>query len=282
MPLTKSVLPLSAAFSVKESVALDRMATAIDRSRKPVIMCSFGKESMVLLDLFRRVSRSCTIAYFELGVIERKHRFAKEQIRRFWPGTKHILPHRSVVIKGINNSSLAYEFDLSSGSVLSIFGATFDDTLSSRLICGRELQNIQKSGGHPPYDWDCVISGRRCDDVDATVGALSWHSAADVTEAGTRLVMPLLEWSDADLALYVSQRNILIDEKRYVVRSNQISPRSDRQNDPDYLPACIRCLHGISGDQVRCAKANTMLTIGIPMFEQKHYAVGAVPPVVMC
>ena len=108
-------------------------------ARRPVFLCSFGKESMAVLHMLQQYSSRVAIAYFEFGIEPKKHHFAKSQIATLGKQVLALRPHRTEVIRGANNASVAYEFDLACGKRFAPFSMSPSSFSLARIGFGRSL-----------------------------------------------------------------------------------------------------------------------------------------------
>jgi hypothetical protein len=158
----------------KERVALSWIEAAVADASAPVVFSSFGKDSLVLIHLTSRVAPQIPVAYFELGAAPEKHAFPNRIAPAFGNRLSVLRPRRTVAVSHEGMTDLGYEITLSTGDVITILGATFREGAASEMLCAVEDSVLQTGG--PEYPWDVVICGRKCSDVDVTVGSLEWDA----------------------------------------------------------------------------------------------------------
>jgi hypothetical protein len=115
-----------------------------------------------------------------------------------------------------------------------------------------------------------------------SVGSLRWGKNVENLKEGASIIMPLLEWDDADVYHYLAHRQTLPDLERYEVIDESFRSKKDLKANPDHAPYCIRCLVAKKGSAVPCPLTKsdvvTFATIsGSPKIRTDH-----VDPIVLC
>lgn len=248
---------------------------------KPVIFSSFGKDSLCLLSLMREAGLDLDVAYFELGAIPAAHRFARGLISLGALRVTVLKAHSTLLVVGEHGFDAAYCFRLSSGDSVEIVGATFDDSASSELRCGLRT-GVKKASAHPPYDWNLIVTGRRRADWDPTLGSLATEHSAVTLAHGTEILMPILDWSDEDVAFYLIERgDYRPDPERYEISNGTLRNRTGTEANPDHVPICIRCLAAQSGQVPHCPLALPEVADRHRLTDASRFVSGEVPATVM-
>lgn len=268
-------------FDGRKAEAMARLGEAVGSARKPALLSSFGKDSLCLLSLIDELKVEASIAYFELGAIATAHRFARRVIAEHDLQVTLLRPHRTFVAKGVGGADLAYHFDLLSGDSFQIVGAKFDDSLRPELACGLQV-DLLEDGQHAPYDWDLVIAGRRQVDIDSTLGSLRIASAKTRLEHGTELLMALHEWTDEDVAYFLTTHcDYPPDWERYELIGGCLRNRVEKGANPDHAQICIRCFAAETSTPPDCPLLLSHVDSRHALSERKYYMPGNVPAAVM-
>lgn len=269
-------------FSLNERIASAKksMLNAFCQGRRPVIFSSFGKESQILLRLAEEIGLRPDVGYFDNGFSSEKQDFAQRQLKTLGDRAFQLVPFRTVTVAGMTNASLGYQFRLKSGDVITIVGATFDDSESPNVACAIQRGLIRKESS-PSYEWDSIVCGRRSSECDATVGELFWPSNLYRMEYGAEIFMPLLDWSELDVSSFLQSRNIEVDSRRYVLSRTTIAERPGNVFNPDHIDCCCRCAAVSRGDLVHCpiSGANVISLLNIERLEYRSDSF--VRPIVM-
>lgn len=267
-------------FQRLKSEAIELIASCASNQNDAVVLSSFGKESLVLLELSREAGVSLPIGYFELGLVRRKHLFAQRVIATRKLDIIPLHPHRTSQVRGLNDTSLAYGFNLVCGSSFRIL-VTFEEGEEQNFICGLHSP-VLRSGDHPPYPWNMLINGRRRTDRDVSLGSLRWGRCVEPISPHSSIVMPLLNWEDKDVYYYLSSRQIDPDYSRYEQQGASLRSRVDMQSNPDHAPFCIRCLAAKKGASVACPKIGSNVISFSEIPEDSAIVPNNVIPAAMC
>src|SRR4051812_39417230 len=99
-------------FNERRAAAELALTRCLEASARPVILSSFGKDSLCLLALADTMKVRFEIAYFELGVVPTAHSFAKGLIKRSTAPVTLLHPHNTLIVAGHAGADIAYEFQL--------------------------------------------------------------------------------------------------------------------------------------------------------------------------
>lgn len=208
------------------------------------LLCSFGKDSIVLLHLIRetlpRNKMSChaypvPVVYHRSPYFPAKHEFA-DSIIRSWDLEVHDYPPLACGIKCKEDRLelvARYPFGL---SAIDLPINTEAPEPRRNFVCGVEWLERPKQIGLS-WPWRTMFIGHKSSDVDPYEGALPLrHDAANVGTVA--LVFPLRHWTDDDVWDYIEANNVPYDTRRYDNRK----ALPDTWLNPDYLPACTACI----------------------------------------
>lgn len=243
----------------------DRIAEAeeiihqrLELSHHPIIMSSFGKDSIVLIDLIRNAGKTgkrdgiqVPVLWFRQDMPEQSHRFkfAYEVIKLwglrvhdYWP--EGVVPLPVLVTSGDNTLADMPEkrfqlaFRYSNGLTPEgrpgyfIVNALTTNKLGT---CYFDLAaNMKQPRGPYPYAWDCTFIGHKEADTD-----LAWkgvHVPGEGTRCGaTRFSYPLRQWTDSDIWEYTHKFNLPINHDRYDFNNWDTA-------DTDTYDVCCNCI----------------------------------------
>jgi Phosphoadenosine phosphosulfate reductase family len=221
------------------------------------LMCSFGKDSMVLLHLIRQ-----TLPVPELGahlypvpILWHRHPYfpAKnefgESIVRSWALEAYDHPPLACGVKcKPERLELVARYPFgSSGIDLPI---NTEEPIGRRdFVCGLQWLERPKQLGMQ-WPWATVFIGHRDSDVDPYEGPVPLrHDAAE--GGGVNIVFPLRRWTDDDVWQYIEDNQVPYDKRRYAGRLEV----PDKWLNPDYIHACTRCIDPReSAEKVFCPK----------------------------
>lgn len=231
---------------IRDSIEL--IWRAIEESKRPAAMLSFGKDSMVMADLIRKSGGQSDFPRthgFPIDVIyhrdpwfPHKHKFADEIIES-WSMEVHDYPPMLAGVKVKPDMlELVARYNFGHG-VLDIPRNTLGPEEYPRrdYICGLNDWLLRPKSFLNDYVWDTVFLGHRDADVDPFEGHVPLKS--DETELfGVRMVFPLRHWTDQDLWDYIEEHHVPVQETRYISRGEI----NDKWHNNDYIHACTRCV----------------------------------------
>lgn len=247
-------------FSDKTAASLELIRSVVPRYAKPVVLSSFGKDSMVMLDIVRRADFKLPILFFREAFFPKKYAFAnwvvqqhEYEVHDYPPletrfakrgGTVEIVNlHRCVGTKG--------PLYVPTGIKPPKFGEPF--------LCGL-FDIYEKPTGTFFFPWDLLLIGHKASDVDPILGAVppkTAHVARGPGEAS--LLFPLRDFTDADVWEYHRRFDLPVNTGRYNAADGFREFDDDTYN-PDYFRACTACMDPDRPSEVHCPKTGE--TIG--------------------
>jgi 3'-phosphoadenosine 5'-phosphosulfate sulfotransferase (PAPS reductase)/FAD synthetase len=195
---------------------------ALNTSERPVVLCSFGKESLLLLALLRHYTEVDVLWYYTDDLAKAQKRFAHQIIRdwnlavyTYQPSDRYYLP---------NDEGLTLVSEYSIGG--EAFPVLQDIEHSDR--CGLEISSERTP--YFAYHWPVTFWGLKSSDEHFITGR---PFVPDGTQVGsTRLYAPLRDFTDEDVWKLTRRLNLPFNEEKY---------RGDSKFDPDILHACTAC-----------------------------------------
>lgn len=226
------------------------------------LMCSFGKDSMVLLHLIKNVltGNELRSGAYPIPIIWHKHpwfpaknEFA-ESIVCLWNLEVYDSPPIACGIKAkADMLELVARYPFGGGAM--DLPINTEQSLKRReFVCGLQWLERPKSSGMQ-WPWVTVFIGHKDSDVDPYEGNVPLkHDAADA--GGVNLVFPLRHWTDDDVWQYIEENNVPFDKRRYAGRLEV----PDHTLNPDYINACSKCIDPREdAKEVLCPKLNKMV-----------------------
>lgn len=230
---------------------------SLERSANPVILSSFGKDSMVLLELFKQLEIKLPILFFREHHFPKKYQFANKIIEDNEYEVYDYPPLYSALSKHEGHVEIAnfYQVGTEDQNVFCPTGVR-DPLPGEPFLCG--LRDIyDKPKGTYEFRWDTVYIGHKSSDHDPILGDVPVNS--DLTDTGPFiLVFPLRHFTDKDVWEFHKKFNVPINMKRY---NEQDGWRefTDLTYNPDCFPACIACIDRDRESEVLCPKAGTKI-----------------------
>ena len=216
--------------------AHDFIQEHLDSSANPCVACSFGKDSMVVLDIVRRFQPRIPVVYVEQFPVESKHAFARtiakawnlnmQSIPAAWRGTYGKSGHVEIVT-GHKIGPNAY---------LAIPTEPMPELDERDAMCGLDLLNEPFPDLSFP-DYDAVFLGHRGDDRDIVLGDIPLIENQFTAKDGTfKYLYPLKDWTSKDVWDYHRRYEVPANEGRY--------GRNNPADNNDVWNLCTRCMSG--------------------------------------
>jgi len=240
---------------IKKAVGLLRFFPA-----PQAVMCSFGKDSMVMMDLIRKnlPRNPMSASPFPIPVIYHRHPYfpAKnefaDKVIRSWGLEVYDCPPLACGVKSKEGMlELVARYPFGKDSAIDLPMNILDPIPRRDYVCGLQFLNRPKTIGIQ-FPCETVFCGHKNSDVDPYDGAIPLkHDAADVGDVS--LVFPLRHWTDEDIWNYIEENHVEYDKRRYAGRMEV----PDKWLNPDYLHACTKCIDPRTPtEEVVCPKIN--------------------------
>lgn len=212
----------------------ERLAT----SRNPVVACSFGKESMVMLALAREIKSDITALYFPGLPHPTKHLFAERMAREWNLNLYAPYPRVRDVVSKDGQVELVELYELAPKRFMYFpVEAAPDYEPDASAHCGLAFLKEEPVSARAD-DFDAVFIGHRGDDQDPTHGSVPLNDYV-VDYGDFRYIYPLRDWTEDDIWAASRLLGIPQNEARYRDR--------DIGADNDYHDLCTRCFLGGAG-----------------------------------
>ncbi len=240
---------------ISKSLAIIRDNLA--KYSKPVIWSSFGKDSLVLMDLVRKVDKNIPILFQKEYICPDKYahseRLARENnlmVYSFPPMNTALQYHT------YDDGSLEWEvqnfYTYQNGTNFTIPTGIVDNP-SSDVCCLNDI--YRKPFAIVNYMWDMQFIGHKDCDTDAFYESMVLDDYVYKPDDLPACVFPLKDWSDEDIWQYLDENNIDFNDKRYV-RSGE-NWRGQYKNttfNPDYFECCLECMKFNTSEKVYCPR----------------------------
>jgi hypothetical protein len=234
--------------------AFDRVARVLSEARRPAILFSGGKDSMVLCRIAAVLERRVDLVLFRLPWNTAATQFAPRMAGILgWP--LHVLPASRVwAQQGGAGVELVADYHIGRGQACtSPLNTIHDDSACA-------IQLVQDTPlGRIDLPFDVYLHGHKSCDVDATLGPVPLASDAITLPSGIRLEFPLRHVTDDQVWGLLEDWSALSghdtwDPLRYANRTEL----PDKSHNPDYVRCCTRCLDKRQPRFVACPMTGTI------------------------
>ncbi len=242
--------------TAKERAALACIDTHLCQAVRPIVLCSFGKDSIVLLHLCLRI-RKLPVMCFRLSRFHEKHDHGHEVMKTLDLEVFEGLP--SNVVEFYHGDFFEFmhiyrtgydQITGQPGCIVLSTGTRPRTEQDERYFCGWD-DLMMRPKGLMEWPWDVTFHGQKSTD-DVEIGQMGKITKTSMACGNTRLVWPLHDWTDADVWEYIEKHDVPYDRHRYVDK--------DTTSSPDSYPTCATCLDPrTQGEEVWCPKVGHVI-----------------------
>jgi hypothetical protein len=227
--------------------------------RHPVLYCSFGKDSTVLLHLLLSRKIQIPIVFHQDPWFPRKIDFARGLISKWNLEVHDYPPHKTSLKHSERMVALVSEYQTGPNSNLAVLKNALefrDGDDPDKFLCG--LNFLMRPGAAFVYPWDVALIGHKDVDEDQIFGLVPLHSRIVYRDEGPDFIFPLKEWTHDDVWDYTERFNVPCQTDRYDLATR--GEFADKTPNSDWYECCIRCVDKrLDGQKVFCPKMKVEL-----------------------
>jgi hypothetical protein len=221
---------------------------------RPCVLWSGGKDSMVLLHILRDMTKPLPVVCWREPWLSYKQRFVNRIIDEWSLTVWDWHPASIGLVKGNGRIDVlnAYQMGMQ-GATITLARGIEKPAEGEKLLCGRDTFMSRPTAPFVP-PWDLCFHGHKSCDVDACSGPVPLEVDLMATPGMVACSFPLRHWEDGDIFNYIEEHNVPYDVKRYRKVEGQWEVLPYQKENPDYYPACMKCLDPDEGEFVDCPK----------------------------
>ncbi len=221
----------------------------LEAGDRPVVLSSFGKDSIVLMHLVREQQKGdIPILWFrhEFRGQSKRHKFALQVIKDWQLRCFDYLPVQRVPLAGKGILELAEFYSLGGDTTLAVFFGTSGEYGECILDVGK-LPTTAKFD----YPWNVNFHGQRREEWHPLFGRVPLQEDGEERE-GSKWFYPLRNWTLADIWEYTMELGLPVNFERYV--------KGQEEYDGDQYAICSACINPIyKMPQVYCPKEGKLI-----------------------
>jgi 3'-phosphoadenosine 5'-phosphosulfate sulfotransferase (PAPS reductase)/FAD synthetase len=201
---------------------------ALAEAAAPVVACSFGKDSVLLLHLVREQCADVPVLWLRQDLLPDQRTFAERLIIEWDLTIYGVLPVDQYFVPAANGRlSLIREYGFHGESFPVVVDVVHGDRCALKLAQRKAPMPVE-------FPFDLVFTGFKESDSHPLLGCLAWPERATI--GGAKVCAPLRNMTDemiwqATLDLSLPYNQAKYDDHR-------------EQADPDCVVACTNCLDG--------------------------------------
>lgn len=234
--------------------AVSVLEAVLKNYRNPCLLCSFGKDSMVLLFMLRHWFEEVPVVFLRQPFFQRKYAYANRviedwNIKEFY---QDIPPIGVTVSHNQGKTELVNHYNFGATTLMVPIGR-IEPTPGANYLCGKE-DLMDRPIGSFNWPWDCAIHGHKATDTDPLHDDLNINIDISYNIGGSDCAFPLREWTDEDIWQFTEKHDIPINHSRYEKVDGTWRNKADMSYNSDYFPYCNRCFDPLQPDAVDCPK----------------------------
>jgi 3'-phosphoadenosine 5'-phosphosulfate sulfotransferase (PAPS reductase)/FAD synthetase len=234
---------------------------------KSALFCSFGKDSMVCLDLLRRMGLNLPVVFNRHPVFLEKETFANRIIAEMQLQVTSPLP-LAVGLSLRDHPEIINVYQLAHGRTLIMPVGIKAPVEGKPFACGLEL--LKTLCATEDFPWDTIVLGQKASDQHFLFDDMTPLAPFAEPVPGFKTVFPIHYFTDADVWEYTERFAVPYNEARYD-KGNGYQEFKDITFNNDQYYACVKCVLPGQPEQVECPKGGLVPNRheGAPIIEIK-------------
>ena len=231
----------------KIRVTLDFIKKCLDVSINPICLCSFGKDSLVMLHLILRIKK-IPVIYWREPFYQSKFEYP-QKVAQLWDLEIYDYPPTFCDYLQLDDYFDVYNFYYAGGkNYINLYTGIKKYKLNDKkFLCA--YKDLLMRPKVPIYDfrWDCIFHGHKQIDPIYIVDNIPLPK---LTSFGNGiLVLPIKDWTDEEIWAYIERYELPYNKERY--------DNKNEETNNDIFPTCYDCLDYRNLDKkVLCPKLN--------------------------
>jgi hypothetical protein len=228
----------------------------LEKYERPAILCSFGKDSMLMLYMIRNWFRELPVIFFKMPHFQRKYAFAERMAADMELELHSNIPPIGISLTSKNGKTeLVHHYGMGAKHLLRPIGRQNIEGKAKWLCAEQDL--VKGPFGTYQWKWDLAFCGHKSSDSDPVQGDVPLFVDIHQIAGSCDLAFPLRHFTDEDVWRLTEVYGIPVNNLRY---------GKDRKSDPegyfndDYVAYCHRCLDPLEPDFVTCPKSGLQIT----------------------
>ena len=257
----------------KTQNSMEFISSVMGRFKNPAIMCSFGKDSMAMLYLIRNMGLRLPVVFFREPFYPEKYSFANRIIEELgltvydWPSRARSILHSKGGLEVISH------YPFGAQTMMLPTGLFEPEDAQKERLCAKD-DILLKPIGDFIVPWDVIFVGHRDDDVDPIQGKVKLKTDIVQSPRCPSVAFPIRNWTHRDVWDFTEENGVPVHSERYEKVDGNWREKEDKSKNPDWFPACSRCIDPRNEAFVFCPKLRaTISNIGgsIPQTQVPSY-----------
>lgn len=227
---------------------ISRLTEWFEKYDQPVVMSSFGKDSMVMLFIiFRIIKKRLPVIYHGVPWKPWKNDFAQSIIKVWNLVVYDYLPIASGIKVKPDRLEIVHRYQMGREPQHAIDIPVNILPPDGNFECG--LHMLARPKGGILYQWNLTLIGHKSCDTDEFDGHIPLKSDLVENEGMSALGFPLKEWSNEELWDFIEERRVPV---QYGTRYENRKEIDCKEFNNDYIDACTACIDPRNPEKVYC------------------------------
>lgn len=240
----------------KKEQFLEFVMRLLSKYKRPALACSFGKDSMVMLHMFRQAGIDLPVVFHRDPWWPQKYKFADRIINEWSLEVHDYAPFAVTLWKGENMMAFTnhYQVGPMPHGVMMLPKNIVSPEPGKKFLCGIK-DVLGRPTGTYNYPFDLVFSGHKNADDDPIAGSVKLNLDIKLNNnIGPDIAFPLRNWTDEDVWDYTEKHSVPQDVGKYDIKTR--SEIEDKWENDHYAHVCIAC----------CDSRNKSVSVMCPKF----------------
>lgn len=230
---------------------ISRLKEWFERYDKPVVMSSFGKDSMVMLHIIlRMVKKRVPVIYHAVPWEPWKNDFAWGMMKLWKLETYDYPPVMSGIKVKEDMLEIVHRYQIGTkfGNGIDIPVNVIPPESTLRFgHCGKAI--IERPKGTIKYPWNLILIGHKSSDVDPFDGHIPLMCDTISLDELPTTAFPLREWDDKDVWDFIEEHHVPVQVGTRYIDRKEVDYKGFNN---DYIEACTNCIDPRKPEKVYC------------------------------
>jgi predicted phosphoadenosine phosphosulfate sulfurtransferase len=224
-----------------------RTERCLEGYKDGALMLSFGKDSMVLLDLFKHWKLPAVVF---IPAVYEAHQ---------WEHAANVILDMGLKVHAVRPSCATVRTEGDSLALQTFYPVTAGVTLAWLQRMEKSINGcmVDEAAAVSPYEaelpFDVMLCGQKEGDPNFLGGSCKVPDYLSHQPVGPDFIYPLRDWTDADIWQYIKANKVPVDASRYDLTTGLEAEGTKHSN--DRVDRCAACLDPRRGAEVYCPKA---------------------------
>lgn len=226
---------------------------ALVHHKHPAVLCSFGKDSVLVLAMVRQFIPSIPVIFFRHPFFPKKYRYADQLIQEWNLTVYQDIPPADITLSSGQGDEVEILNHYRFGSGLVSMPVGRSEPREGHRLCGLD-DLVTRPVGSYNWKWDVVFHGHKNTDRDPIVRDMRLQANLLRDPRICAIQYPVRDFDDREVFEALEFMGVPINEDRYEKIDGVWSEKADKTLNSDYMPYCDACMRRDGTKSVPCFK----------------------------